>query len=97
MMQQLEIDWNNVVHGNENNRHSEQILFDQYERLSKNCKTLYNAFKRGERLTGMDIVSRYSMMEYRKRIQEINHALKAAGHPGLQEETLSNGAKKWWL
>ncbi len=51
-MHQAEIDFENIVHNRENNSHSEAILFDQYERLSNNCKILYEALQRGEKLTG---------------------------------------------
>jgi hypothetical protein len=92
MLQQLPIDWNNVVHQKENNSHSEQILFDQYERLNHNCKIIYDALKRGERLTGRDIVSRFGMLEYRRRIAD----LRDAGIE-IQETTLKGGAKQWYL
>ena len=92
MLQQLSIDWNQVTHTRENNKHSETILFDQYERLNHNCKIIYEALKRGERLTGRDIVTRFGMMEYRRRIADI----RAAGVE-IKEEVLSNGAKEWWI
>jgi hypothetical protein len=92
MLQQLSIDWDNVTHQRENNSHSEQILFDQYERLNHNCKIIYDALKRGERLTGRDIVSRFGMLEYRRRLKD----LKEAGLE-IQETTLKGGAKQWYL
>jgi len=92
MLQQLSIDWDNVVHQKENNAHSEQILFDQYERLNHNCKIIYDALKRGERLTGRDIVSRFGMLEYRRRLKD----LKEAGVV-IQETTLKGGTKQWYL
>jgi hypothetical protein len=92
MLQQLSIDWDNVTHVRENNSHSEQILFDQYERLNHNCKIIYDALKRGERLTGRDIVSRFGMLEYRRRIAD----LRDAGLE-IQETTLKGGAKQWYL
>jgi hypothetical protein len=84
MLKQIEIDWDNVTR--------EQILFDQYERLNHNCKIIYDALKRGERLTGRDIVSRFGMLEYRRRLKD----LKEAGVV-IQETTLKGGAKQWYL
>lgn len=89
---QTEIDWNQVTHTKENNSHSEAILFDQYERLNHNCRIIYDALMRGEKLTGRDIVSKYGMMEYRRRIADI----RAAGIE-IKEEILKGGSKQWWI
>jgi hypothetical protein len=91
MLQQLEIDWNNIVHTRENNAGSEAILLKQYKRLNNNCKLIYDALMRGERLTGRDIIN-MGMLEYRKRIDE----LKRAGIE-IKEQTLKGGAKQWWI
>ena len=91
-MQQIEIDWDNITHTKENCRHSEAILDAQYERLNNNCRIIYTALLRGERLTGMDIMQRYGMCEYRKRISDI----RATGID-IKETTLKNGAKIWYL
>lgn len=92
MMQQLEIDWNNVVHGRENNRHSESILVDQYERLNNNCRRLYDALRAGGRWTGRRIVAELDMMEYRRRIADLRDAGVV-----IKERTLPNGSKEWWI
>lgn len=92
MINQLEIDWTRVSHTKENNSHSEAILFEEYERLNHNCKIIYDALKRGERLTGRDIVTRYGMLEYRRRIADI----RAAGVE-IKEEILKDGSKIWYL
>ena len=86
------IDFDKAVHTKENNAFSESILFDQYERLSKNCRVLYDALKRGERLSGVVIVTRYGMTEYRRRIKDLRDA-------GLliKEFKLENGSKEWYL
>ena len=89
---QTEIDWNQVTHTRENNNHSESILFDQYERLNHNCRIIYDALKRGERLTGRDIVTRFGMLEYRRRIGD----LREAGVE-IKETTLKGGSKQWWI
>ncbi len=88
----LELDFSTIVHQKENNSHSESILFDQYERLSNNCKILYEALQRGEKLTGQSIVSKYGMLEYRRRIKD----LKSAG-VDIKETILFKGCKQWWL
>ena len=88
---QIDFDFTTIVHAKENNSHSEKILDSQYERLSNNCKTLYEAFERGEYLSGTDIVKFYGMMEYRRRIKD----LKDAGYP-IGETILKNGSKIWF-
>ena len=89
---QIEIDWSSIPHKKENNSHSEAILFDQYERLSRNCKVLYDALKRGERLTGAIVVTQYGMLEYRRRFAD----LRAAGIE-IKERLLPGGVKEWWV
>ena len=89
---QIQIDFSTITHTAENNAHSESILSDQYERLNKNCKTLYDALKRGERLTGLIIVTKYGMVEYRRRLAD----LKAAGVK-IEERLLTGGSKEWWI
>ena len=86
------IDFDKAVHTRENNAFSESVLFDQYERLSNNCRVLYDALKRGERLSGVVIVTRYGMTEYRRRIKD----LRDAGVP-IKEHKLENGCKEWYL
>jgi hypothetical protein len=89
---QTEIDFDNITHTAENNRHSEQILYDNYDRLNKNCKILCDALYRGERLTGITVVTKYGMIEYRRRFAD----LKAAGVP-VKDATIKGGAKEWFI
>ncbi len=89
---QTTIDFDKVLHSKENNRHSQQILEDNHLRLSNNCKIIYEALLRGEKLTGQSIVSKYGMLEYRRRIAD----LKAAGIE-IKETILFNGCKQWWI
>lgn len=89
---QTEIDFTKVVHTRENNRQSEVTLNEEYARLNNNCKIIYDALKRGERLTGRIIQRRFDMSEYRRRIKD----LKDAGIP-IQEKKLKGGSKEWFL
>ena len=92
MTKQLEIDWENVVQHSENNRHSEQILEQQYKRLNRNCRRLYEAMQNGEWWSGIRIVTELKMIEYRRRIAD----LKDNGFL-FDEKILSDGSKKWRL
>ena len=80
------------AHTHENNSHSEQILFNQYERLNRNCKKLYDALKSGGWWSGKRIIAELDMLEYRRRIKD----LKEAGIK-IKEMSLSNGCKSWSL
>ena len=86
------IDFKNIVHGNENNRHSQQILEDQYTRLNKNCKKLYEALKSGGWWSGKRIIAELDMLEYRRRILD----LKEAGIE-IKERLVAKGCKEWSL
>lgn len=87
---QIEMDFNVLTP--QNNRESESILLLCEKRLSKNCKTLYEALLRGEKLTGIDIIVKYKITEYRRRIKD----LKDAGIE-IKDCIGSNGCKTWWI
>lgn len=90
MSNQLEISFSVLTP--QNNRESEEILLMCAKRLSKNCQTILEALKRGERLTGNIIVEKYKIMEYRRRFKD----LKDAGYK-IDYEIGSNGCKTWYL
>jgi hypothetical protein len=79
-----------TVHSRENNSHSQSILESQYERLSNNCKKLYEAMSKGRRLTGMDCIN-MGMIEYRRRFKDMIDA----GIP-VKSEMVGN-VKQWYL
>ena len=89
---QIKINFDEIVHSKENNRYSQGVLENEYTRLNKNCKILYDALKRGEKLTGMLVVQRYNMLEYRRRFKD----LKDAGID-IKENTLKGGIKVWYI
>ena len=85
-MQQL------TIFHRENNKHSESIQRKQKERLANNCQILLDALLRGERLSGMDIILKYNMSEYRRRIKTIIDA----GYP-VKFEMNKSGCKTWYF
>lgn len=91
-MMQTCIDFENILHTRENLASNEVILNGQIKRLSNNCYKIYQALMRGERLTGATIVSKYNILEYRRRLKE----LKDFG-VDINEVVLFNGAKQWWI
>jgi hypothetical protein len=91
MLQQLSIDWDNVTHQRENNSFSEQILFDQYERLNNQCKKVYDLLKSGHRLTVKDAILYHGISSLPRRILD----LKEKGVP-IKDE-MKNSYKEYFL
>lgn len=91
-MKQAEFNFTEIVHTKENNRFSEGILEAQYERLANNCRVLYDALLRNEKLTGLIVIQRYGMIEYRRRFAD----LRQAGMD-IKENTLKGGVKCWYI
>lgn len=89
---QPELNFGQPLHTHENNKESQSTYEDNWERLNNNAKILYRALLRGERLSGRDIVSKYGMMEYRRRIKD----LRDAGLP-ITDEKLKGGSKIWFI
>ena len=90
-MYQSEIDFTGISLSPQNNRESEQILLENEERLSNNCRKIYDALKQGRRLNADDMLA-MGMKEYRKRISD----LKAAGI-AIKENKIGGGCKEWFL
>src|SRR4051812_44537237 len=92
------IDFAEVLHTKENNSFSQSILEANAERLSNNCKILFEALLRGEKLTGSIIIKEYGMLEYRRRLADIKAYLRNINSPIIiSEETISGGCKCWFI
>ena len=72
MTTQAEINF--TVHTRENNSFSEQILFDQYERLSNQCRIVYNALKEGKKLTVRDAMLNFGIGDLRRRVADLRES-----------------------
>ena len=60
-----------TVHTRENNKFSEQILFDQYEKLSNQCKIVYDLLKAGYRLTVKSAMVDHGIGDLRARVRDL--------------------------
>ncbi len=89
-MLQTEIDF--TVHVRENNLHSEAILFDQYERLRGQCKTVYDLLSAGYKLTVRDAMLFYGIGDLRRRCAD----LREAGID-VKSNLLQNRFKEYYL
>jgi hypothetical protein len=67
---QLDIDFSR----RENNKDSQAILDANKERFKGQCKTLYTALLRGERLTTATALLRYGIGDLRRRIADLIEA-----------------------
>ena len=56
MKAQTEFDFTGISIHPENNKGSEEILLEQSERLSNNCRKIYRALKSGAMLTGASMM-----------------------------------------
>ena len=73
-MIQAEIDWSNIANHRENNSHSEALLNDNYERLNKQCKKVYDLLKSGHSLTVRGAVVDHNINSLPRRILDLKQA-----------------------
>jgi hypothetical protein len=59
------------IHEHENNCASECILKANKERFSKQCQIVYEAMKRGERLTTASALIQYGIGDLRRRVKDL--------------------------
>lgn len=55
----------------QNNRESERILLSNEKRLTKQCQLLFDALKRGERLTTGEALIKYRIGDLRARVRDL--------------------------
>lgn len=90
---QFEIDFTAVVHTKENNSFSEAILFDQYERLSNQCRIVYDLLKAGYRLTVKSAMVDHGIGDLRARVRD----LRRFNNVDVKDELLKGGFKEYFL
>lgn len=66
---QIQIDFS--IHQAENNAVSLQILNDNKDHFSNQCKTIYDAMMRGERLTTSIALIKYGIGDLRRRVKDL--------------------------
>lgn len=71
-MKQSEFDFNVLI--NQNNQESENILLANEKHLAGQCKTLFEALKRGERLTTADGLLKYHIGDLRSTVRHLRNA-----------------------
>lgn len=92
-MQQT-IDFTKPITHYENNAES-QLNFEEHEpKFRGQCKTIMEAFKRGERLTTKVALLEYGIGDLRRRIKDLKDNY---GVENIDEEKKSGGFKVWFL
>lgn len=92
MMQQLEIDWTNVVHTKENNKYSQEILESRYEDFSDQCKTIYDLFKSGKKLTVKEAMNKHDIGDLRARVRDLRNA-----GVDVKDNMIGKGFKEYFM
>ena len=91
---QAEIDFTQPIIHRENNLTSQGNFEANEPKFRGQCKTIMDAFKRGERLTTLSAMVNYGIGDLRRRIKDLkdNYNVK-----GITDETKKGGFKEWHL
>ena len=92
MSGQLEINFAPVCR-KENNPESQEHLEKNAVKFSNQCKRVYEAFKRGERLTTSEALIKYGIGDLRRRVKDLKD------HYGVpvKSERIGGNYKEYWL
>jgi len=69
----------------ENNQESQAIFNGNIEHFSNQCRIVYEAMKRGERLTTTDALIKYGIGDLRRRVKDLRDNYKIDVKSELQE------------
>ncbi len=94
MKNQTAIDFNNPIIHRENNPVSQADFEKNEPKFRGQCKTIMEAFKRGERLSTMTALIKYRIGDLRRRIKDLKDNYKV---DNIGEEKLEGGFKEWFL
>lgn len=91
-IQQLQIDFSTLSH-QENNIESQRHFDENKDKFSKQCKIVYEALLRGERLTTAKALIEYGIGDLRRRIKDLKDIWKVP----VQSEYVENRYKEFYL
>lgn len=78
----------------ENNSESQTSFEENEPKFRGQCKTIMNAFKRGEKLTTRTALIVYNIGDLRRRIKDLKDNY---GVDNIASMKMSGGFKKWYL
>ena len=90
---QLEIDFRAPLVHHENNPESQKIFDGNIDHFSNQCKIVYNAFKRGERLTTTKALVEYGIGDLRRRVKDLIDSYGVS----VQKETVEGKYKEYFI
>lgn len=90
---QLEIDFNQTITHYENNIESQLHFEANREKFSNQCRIVYDAMKRGERLTTASAILKYKIGDLRRRVKD----LKDTWGVPIKSEMIGNNYKEYFL
>ena len=91
---QEKIDFTKQINRRENNQSSQNILEKNEIKFRGQCKTIMQAFFRGERLTTTRALLDYGIGDLRRRIKDLKDVY---GVMGLEYKLLEGRYKEWFL
>ena len=91
---QTEINFTKPIIHRENNIVSQRNFEDNEPRFRGQCKTIMEAFKRGEKLSVVDAMINYNIGDLRRRIKDLKDNY---GVVGIVGEMIGKGFKRWHL
>ena len=65
------IDFDNPINHRENNSESQEHFEANKTKFSKQCKIVYDALLRGERLTTLNAIVKYGIGDLRRRVKDL--------------------------
>lgn len=93
-MTQISIDFNKPIVHMENNAESQHIFESNEKVLRGQCKTIYEALMRGEKLTTTKALVKYKVGDFRRRIKDLKDLY---GITTIQEKLVDGRFKEWFI
>ena len=93
MNTQTVINFNDPIIHYENNKESQMQFDKNMPKFSNQCRTIYRAMMKGERLTTRIAVLKYNIIDLRRRIKD----LRDTWNIDIQSEYVEGGYKEYYL
>ena len=90
---QTSIDFTKKLIHKENNKESQKQFDANMDKFSNQCRTVYRAMMKGERLTTRIAILKYNILDLRRRIKD----LKDTWNVPVKAEYVEGGYKEYYL
>ena len=92
-MSQLQLDFTKEIVHRENNRESQNLFDQNKDRFSNQCKRVYDALMRGERLTTSKALLEYGIGDLRRRVKDLKDTWKVP----IESELITGKYKEYFI